>query len=56
MRAELFLKTQLLRSGKTQALEICCYSQSVIKTQTRSDANQTDLLITYSNEGMRKWQ
>jgi len=46
-----------LWSGKTRAAEIRCYSQNEMKTQTRSNAaNQTDLSITYSNEGTRKQQ
>ena len=45
----------LLRSGKTRAVEIRCYSQNEITTQMRSNTtNQTCLLITCSNEGMRK--
>jgi len=44
----------VLWSRKTQTLEICGYSQSEIKTEIRSNAaNQTGLLITYTNEGMR---
>ena len=47
----------LLWSGKTQAIEICCYSQREIKTQTRSNAaNETGLLITCSNKDARKQQ
>jgi len=45
----------VLQSEKTRAVEIHCYTQTEIKTQTKSNAtNQTDLLITYSNGGTRK--
>ena len=45
----------VLWSGKTRDVQIRCYSQSEIKTQTRSNgANQTGLLIICSDKGTRQ--
>jgi len=47
----------MLQSRKTQTVELRYYSKSKIKTEMKSNAtNQTGLLITFSNKGMRKQQ